>query len=247
MVRRRDGATELAVESAAESEAVTVVGRFGLAVAFTWIAFAVAATLAVLARARAPVLTMVDAPIRDEAHETVRSAPLLLEFVQAVTHLGDTLTLTGAVVVAAVVLVATGRRGVAIFVMITSAGGGILNVALKELVDRARPSLPDPVATASGLSFPSGHAMGSTVTYGALLVAFAPLIPGAARWIATVVVAVLVASIAASRVFLGVHYLSDVTAGVLLGLVWLALVVNLVAKRLRWLPAGETTTATRRG
>jgi undecaprenyl-diphosphatase len=102
----------------------------------------------------------------------------------------------------------------------------LANSALKEVVGRARPVVEHPVAMATGKSFPSGHAMSSTVIYGVLLVVFLPMIPS--RWQRAVIAAtvVLVLAIGASRVALGVHYPSDVAAGHLLGV---ALVVGSTA------------------
>jgi membrane-associated phospholipid phosphatase len=104
-----------------------------------------------------------------------------------------------------------------VYVAVTASLGGLANSTLKELIGRARPVVEHPVATASGKSFPSGHAMSSTVIYGVLLVVFLPMI--AKRWqrptIATT--AVLVLAIGLSRVALGVHFPSDVIAGHLFG------------------------------
>src|SRR5207248_2002408 len=73
----------------------------------------------------------------------------------------------------------------------------------------------------SGKSFPSGHAMGSTLVYGALLLIALPHVSGRARpWLIGATVA-LVLLISTSRLALGVHFLSDVVGGILLGAAWL--------------------------
>jgi len=92
---------------------------------------------------------------------------------------------------------------------------------VKILVDRPRPVVDHPVATAWGKSFPSGHAMSSTVTYGALLLTFLPVLPGRRRAAAVVATAALVLVIGSSRLILGVHFLTDVIGGYVLGLAWL--------------------------
>jgi len=120
------------------------------------------------------------------------------------------------------------RHRLSIFLAVTTLAGGLLNSVVKLAVDRPRPSFAEPVATAVGRSFPSGHAMSSTVVYGALLVVFLPVAVRRGRRLATAVVAsvaALVAAICFSRLALGVHFVSDVLGGVALGLAWLCLSV----------------------
>jgi undecaprenyl-diphosphatase len=115
-----------------------------------------------------------------------------------------------------------GRRRLAAFVAVTEAGSPILNALAKGAVDRARPLLPDPVAHAAGHSFPSGHAQGATVAVAVLLLVFLPDLHGRARTAAIVAAPTWVIAVCFSRVGLGVHYVSDVVAGVILGLAWVA-------------------------
>ena len=93
---------------------------------------------------------------------------------------------------------------------------------MKVAVNRPRPSVLDPIISAHGKSFPSGHAMSSTVVYGALLLVFLPMVPRRWRPAAIGGTVLLVALIGFSRLGLGVHYLSDVLGGYVLGLAWLA-------------------------
>ena len=103
------------------------------------------------------------------------------------------------------------------------AGGEVLNQLLKALFARPRPYFVDPLLPASGYSFPSGHAMESLVVYG-MLAYFAVL--ALASWRARTAVvfgaALLVVLIGFSRMYLGVHYFSDVVAGFAAGGVWLS-------------------------
>jgi undecaprenyl-diphosphatase len=139
-----------------------------------------------------------------------------------VTDLGSTLVLTGAVVVVVLYLAVWHRqRRQAIFLVVTAVLGAIIASTVKFVVGRSRPHFDHPVAHALGKSFPSGHTTNSTVIYGALLVLLLPALSRTGRLIATVGTALLVGAIAASRVLLGVHYVSDVVGGVLLGLAWL--------------------------
>lgn len=110
----------------------------------------------------------------------------------------------------------------AVFLVVTTALGGVLDTIVKLVVDRSRPSLVDPVATAFGKSFPSGHAMSSTIVYGSLILVFVPLVGRRQRVALVVAVTVAVLAIGFSRLALGVHFISDVLGGYVLGLAWLA-------------------------
>jgi undecaprenyl-diphosphatase len=110
----------------------------------------------------------------------------------------------------------------ALFVVVTPVGSSVLNAVVKLAVDRSRPVLPDPVAHANGMSFPSGHAQSATVAAAVLLLVFLPALRGAWRPAAVVIALVYVAAIGFARVALGVHYVSDVLAGYALGAAWVA-------------------------
>jgi undecaprenyl-diphosphatase len=114
-----------------------------------------------------------------------------------------------------------GHRRLSIYLLVTGLMGGAVDTAVKIAVNRDRPSLEDPIATAHGKSFPSGHTMLSTYGYGALLLSFLPLIPRRWRGVAIGAWLLMVASIGFARLGLGVHYISDVLGGFVLGLAWL--------------------------
>jgi membrane-associated phospholipid phosphatase len=102
--------------------------------------------------------------------------------------------------------------------------GMLLNAGLKQLFQRPRPLLEDPLVILMTLSFPSGHAAASTVFYGAVCALAFGRWPGApARALAVALAGVMVLLVIFSRVYLGAHYLSDVVAGVAVGTVCLAL------------------------
>jgi undecaprenyl-diphosphatase len=126
-----------------------------------------------------------------------------------------------------------GQRRPAVFVAVTIVGAATLESVTKVLVGRARPVFTDPVAHASGASFPSGHAMTALIAFG-LLVVMAPR-----RWrAAAIAIGVFaVAAVGFSRMALGVHYLSDVLGAWLLGCAWLLAV--------DWFFNGRTPDATR--
>ena len=107
------------------------------------------------------------------------------------------------------------------------AGGGLLDVALKQVFHRTRPTWDVPLVTALGWSFPSGHAMGSLVAYGMLAYVLVRELHGRRRRLAVIAGAtLLILSIGLSRMYLGVHYFSDVIGGYAAGVVWLAACIS---------------------
>jgi phosphatidylglycerophosphatase B len=112
------------------------------------------------------------------------------------------------------------RRHAAALLAIGMAGGALLEVVLKVAFHRARPAVFFGAAPAS-YSFPSGHAMASLCFYGVIAVLLsARMTGGAARFSIWIAAILLVGLIGLSRVYLGVHYPSDVLAGYSAGLVW---------------------------
>ena len=107
------------------------------------------------------------------------------------------------------------------------AGGLTLNVLMKLAFHRARPVLDDPLLTLTSYSFPSGHVAGSTLMYG-LIVAwtFARTRRRLVRVLVTLAAAGAIALVAFTRMYLGVHYLSDVAAAFAEGVAWLALCLS---------------------
>jgi undecaprenyl-diphosphatase len=113
---------------------------------------------------------------------------------------------------------------------LTVPGGMLLNVAIKHVYRRARPHFDDPLLTLSTYSFPSGHTAGATVFYGMLACYLAAHAKGRGQQAAAVAGAVLaVALVAVSRMYLGVHYLSDVLGAAAEGCAWLATCVTFVS------------------
>jgi membrane-associated phospholipid phosphatase len=107
---------------------------------------------------------------------------------------------------------------------VTCAGGALLNVALKTSFHRTRPEYASEFHVTSW-SFPSGHAMDSLIGWGILAYGVGRRYPHRSRlvWIAAATLVVLVGY---SRIYLGVHYLSDVVAGFAAGLIWLIVCVT---------------------
>lgn len=102
--------------------------------------------------------------------------------------------------------------------------GMLLNVGLKNLIQRPRPTLEEPLVQLTTYSFPSGHAVASTVFYGALCaLVFVHARTPVLRWLAALAGVAMVLLVSFSRVYLGAHYLSDVVAGMAVGTLCLLL------------------------
>jgi len=117
--------------------------------------------------------------------------------------------------------------------------GWNLALDLKYLVQRARPVVEDAVSHSPGYSFPSGHAANAAIAATALVVLLWPVVESRTGRVAMVAAAALVAVLTClDRVFLGVHYPSDVTAGLILGV---GLVLASYAGYLDWNPPTDET------
>ena len=127
------------------------------------------------------------------------------------------------------------QRGRAWWAGLTMAVGWALEPVAKEIVHRVRPVLDEPLSQAPGFSFPSGHALHITLAACVALVVVWPLLSsGLGRGLAVGLAALAVLVVGLDRVFLGVHFPSDVAAGVLLGVgttvsSWVGFVGRMVA------------------
>lgn len=164
-----------------------------------------------------------DKAAADQAFELKQRAPWLPKLLNAISFLGAPYWFWVLIGGVAIYLWMHHRRRLVAFLLTSTIGGSILNTVVKVAVGRPRPSYADPAAVTfqKGKSFPSGHAMSSTIAYGALLLIFLPLIPRRYRKWAVGGYIFLEALIGLSRLGLGVHYISDVAGGYLLGLAWL--------------------------
>jgi membrane-associated phospholipid phosphatase len=168
-----------------------------------------------------------DAWVADALHANV--VPSATTVLAAATTLGDTAALALSAAAASTYLLGRGRRLDAVLPVAVFAGAQLLTWILKAIFERPRPSFEDPVATAGWFSFPSGHALSSLALYGALAYLFARDLRSAhARFALLGGTVLLVAAIGFSRLYLGVHYLTDVLAGYSAGLAWLLLAIGLL-------------------
>jgi len=161
----------------------------------------------------------------------------------ALTWLGTFDRLAAITALAAAALLLAKRAREAIYVTVCALGACVLCGGLKAFFQRARPdiALKYVIAMPDSFSFPSGHAMGSFVVLGALVVVvFALRAPRAVRAVAAVCGLVTAFGVAVSRVYFGVHYPSDVVGGQLAGAAWIAAVTGWFYPRL--LPAETSGT-----
>lgn len=153
------------------------------------------------------------------------ASPALTSAMRFVTTLGSTQVLLALGLCACLIFFAAGRKRDVLLFAVTMAGATALNVALKLSFGRTRPAAFFDTPLPTSYSFPSGHALLSLCFYGALAVAVAPRLrrteARAAVWAAA---GLLAALIGFSRIYLGVHYPSDVVAGYAAALVWVVLV-----------------------
>jgi len=138
-----------------------------------------------------------------------------------VTALGTGVVVLSIVGVSAMFLWLTRHKYSAALLLVSTTGGIILNNVLKLFFMRERPQAFEWAANASSSSFPSGHAMSAAIVYATIGYLAARLQRRRwARWLTLLLAFVLIILICASRVYLGVHYPTDVLAGLVLGLAW---------------------------
>jgi len=182
--------------------------------------------LALLVRANWSPLVQLDVSVAERMHAIALDQHWLVTLLKAISDVFDPITFRVVTTAVAVLLFWRGRRRLAIWTLVTIWGAALLGVLLKVVVDRTRPDLVDAVATAPGRSFPSGHALTSTVGCAVLLLLVTPLLRRRWRVVAIVAAILIPLVVAFARVGLGVHYLSDVVAGELLGLGWVMLTAS---------------------
>ena len=200
--------------------------RFGARAALAALALVLVAVpfglLLFLVKARWSPLVDVDEGVRDALNDYAAGHDGFVTAMKVLEVLGSAVVYVPLLALVALWLLRQGLPRPALFVVVTVAASPLINRLVKALVDRSRPVLPDPVARAEGLSFPSGHAQSSMVVASVLLLVLLPLLHGRRRTIALVLAAAWVLAIGFSRGALGVHYVTDVLAGYVLGAAWVA-------------------------
>jgi len=150
------------------------------------------------------------------------ATPFTTDVLDAITFVG--LPRSIAVLAALLAVAETARtrnRWVVPFVLVVVAGNGIITTTIKHLADRVRPAI-NPIAETLGPSFPSGHSSWSAAFFAAAALLLARHRGRRARIVLAGTAAGAAVAIAATRVLLGVHWFSDVVAGLALGWAWFA-------------------------
>ncbi|MBM7442906.1 phosphatase PAP2 family protein [Streptomyces sp. HB132] len=177
------------------------------------------AVLLVLVSVRWSPLMSLDTTVAEALHRRAVTEPTLVHANRVLTDwVWDPWTMRVLTAVVVIALWWRGSRLLAGWVAATSLLATLVQQGLKAAVGRERPQWLDPVDSAHYAAFPSGHVMTAAVTCG-LLVWLLRLhdAPPALWWGSAVIALVSVAGVAFTRVYLGVHWLSDVVGGVLLG------------------------------
>jgi membrane-associated phospholipid phosphatase len=171
---------------------------------------------------------MVKLDIATDAFIHARMTPGLLRVVAATTEFGGPIEMAILGVVGAIVLWRAKRRVILSGWIAAFAGGAIIDEVLKRVVHRTRPTFNAGIIHTDSFSFPSGHSMGSMIGYGMLVWVLFVFWHPKLRWKITVYVlaGILVIAIGLSRIFLGVHYPSDVAGAWAAALAWLSVSIT---------------------
>jgi undecaprenyl-diphosphatase len=163
-----------------------------------------------------------DAIVRNAVH--AHASPGSTAAMRAITQLGSPWFLLTLGLFVVWRLVSSGRRRTALLLAVAALGGEAFDGVLKMAFQRTRPEAFFGLVSPHNYSFPSGHALASSCFYGVLAAILSVELAGWRKVAIWVAAAVLVTLIGLSRVYLGVHYPTDVIGGFLAAVVWVALV-----------------------
>ena len=164
-----------------------------------------------------------DAALAESIHAHVN--PTILRAFAFVTHFGDVLTMSVLGVVVALLLWQRRLRALALGWVLAVGGNALLNPLLKRVFERVRPVHEHGLVSELGWSFPSGHTSSSTVAYGMLAYIAIRTLPPRWHLPAVLAAAALAFTVGCSRIFLQVHFASDVAAGFASGIAWLTVCI----------------------
>ena len=196
--------------------------RLALVVLVSVPAFLLVALIVVAVEATWAPLGRLDGSVSTHMHLVAIGHPAWVRAMELVSNVGSPTVTRSLIGVLAVLLWVRRARRLAIWAAVTMAGGALIDTVLKSAVGRARPHFANPVAVAPGGSFPSGHAFTATLAAGVVLLWVLPLLSSRGRTVAWVLAVAVALAVGVSRVALGVHWVSDVVGGWLLGVALLA-------------------------
>ena len=163
-----------------------------------------------------------DSAIRRAVHQV--SSPALTEIMRAVSVLGEVVALIALSVAVIALLCCFRRFRDAVLLGITMLGALGLDLGLKGVFHRSRP-VPFFGAAPNSYSFPSGHALASLCFFATFALILSGYVqPRGVRWLIWIAAVLLIAVIGFSRIYLGVHYPSDVVGGYCAGIFWVGMV-----------------------
>jgi membrane-associated phospholipid phosphatase len=172
-----------------------------------------------------PFLEHVDQQLMQTIH--AHNTPALTRLAFTLSFIGSPLALVPGIALSALVLWAVKLRRDALLLVIAIGGAALLDTVLKLHFRRIRPTVPWALVTEHSFSFPSGHSVGAVVLYGTITYLIWNHLHDLAQRAAVIASALLlIAGIGASRVYIGVHYPTDVAAGYLVGLLWLLTLIG---------------------
>lgn len=146
----------------------------------------------------------------------------------AITSLGGTRLITALTVITAIyALTATRSWWPAIYLTVVSAGQALVNNGIKLVVSRERPNISQ-LADWSGASFPSGHSAAAAAAFAGIAFVLMQRRSARARAALTASAVTIAAAVAATRALLGVHWLTDIVAGLAVGWAWFLLVTTVL-------------------
>jgi undecaprenyl-diphosphatase len=171
--------------------------------------------------------TLFDLNVRQAIH-SISTAWTTLLF-STITFLGSQAVVIGISACAALAWLVKRRRDWALLIVTVMGGAEVWLSLLKNHFQRQRPEPFFDTYLPPSYSFPSGHALLSFCCYGVLCALASTRLQGAARWLVGICGAALVLAIGVSRIYLGVHYPTDVIGGYLTALAWTAVVAAIYA------------------
>lgn len=159
--------------------------------------------------------------------------PLLTKLVALLTDFGDKMTIVAITFILVLILFTIQKWQTGLWLGLSVAvGAGGLNTIVKNIYQRPRPDQIEHLVEQGGYSFPSGHSMGSIILYGGILFMLIRMVKTKkAKWLLGIILGSLVLVVGMSRIYLGVHYPSDIIAGLSLGFSWLCFMIVIYGQK----------------